>query len=90
MTAQQRRANNRMRDIPDYDDDSAANPEAMDYEDDVLRGRVAADISHAGEALTDEAATESTQSLLDELRAHHKCVLFLWGGEIPNECICLQ
>ncbi|KAJ7200277.1 hypothetical protein B0H12DRAFT_1244460 [Mycena haematopus] len=43
------------------------------YEQDVLRGRTTADISHAGEALQDEdAAEEAQQSLLEELRAQHK------------------
>lgn len=44
------------------------------YERDVLEGRTAADISHAGEGITDEAAVDAAETLLEKLRAHHKCV----------------
>jgi hypothetical protein len=71
LTAQQRREENAMRDIPEpYDADDAGWEE---YEDDVLRGRTAADISHAGEALNDDTMKDS-QTLLEQLRAHHQCV----------------
>ncbi|KAK7013948.1 hypothetical protein R3P38DRAFT_3206529 [Favolaschia claudopus] len=67
LTAEQRRAENDIRDLPDLDEDMAWE----DYEDNVLRGRAAADISHAGEALNDEEAEDAEQKLLEELRAHH-------------------
>jgi hypothetical protein len=37
---------------------------------------VAADISHTGERIDDEAAAENSQTLLEKLRAHHKYVSF--------------
>ncbi|KAJ7041670.1 hypothetical protein C8F04DRAFT_1252601 [Mycena alexandri] len=44
-----------------------------DYEDGVLRGRTAADISHAGEALPDDGAVQDVQNLLEGLQAQqHK------------------
>jgi hypothetical protein len=48
------------------------------YQEDVLRGRATADISHAGEAWPEDTAEEVRENLLDSLRAHHKYVsLFL-------------
>jgi hypothetical protein len=43
-----------------------------DYEDDVLQGRTAADISHAGEAVTEDTGDEVHEDVLEGLRAHHK------------------
>jgi hypothetical protein len=76
LSEAQRREEEAWRDVPDpYDVDDM-------YEQDVLHGRTAADISHAGEAMNDEAAADAGQSLLEQLRAHHKyvfffCILFL-------------
>ncbi|KAK7007335.1 hypothetical protein R3P38DRAFT_3281563 [Favolaschia claudopus] len=67
LTAQQRHDENAVRDLPDLDGDMTWE----DYEDDVLHGRTAADISHAGEALNDEEVEDAEQKLLEELRAHH-------------------
>ncbi|KAJ7073352.1 hypothetical protein B0H15DRAFT_806803 [Mycena belliarum] len=65
MTAAERREHERMRDLPDgFEDDDG-------YEDDVMRGDVAAETSHAGEFVTEEEAQESDVSLLEQLRAHH-------------------
>jgi hypothetical protein len=55
-----------------FDDDDAT---VGGYEDDVLHGRVAAEISHAGETVQEDAAAADSQTLLEKLRAHHKCVL---------------
>ncbi|KAF7341857.1 hypothetical protein MSAN_02041200 [Mycena sanguinolenta] len=58
------------RDVPDpYDDGDAWGGE---YVDDILRGRTTADISHAGEDLSEDAAADASQNLLEELRAHHR------------------
>jgi hypothetical protein len=74
LSQEELRERNAWRDIPDsFDDNDAAGGE---YEDDILRGRVAADISHAGESIDDDAAAENSQTLLEKLRAHHKCVSF--------------
>ncbi|KAJ7019155.1 hypothetical protein C8F04DRAFT_1276622 [Mycena alexandri] len=75
LTEQERRAENALRDIPEpYDAGDAGWDE---YEDDVLRGRTAADISHAGEALTDDAVQEAQEDLLEGLRFVHRK---LYGG----------
>ncbi|KAJ7777819.1 hypothetical protein DFH07DRAFT_950870 [Mycena maculata] len=52
-----------------FDDDDS-------YEQDVLHGRAAADISHAGEALSSEEADQADAALLTGLRTNHKR---LWG-----------
>ncbi|KAJ7467356.1 hypothetical protein B0H11DRAFT_2306441 [Mycena galericulata] len=71
MTEIERRAHNALRDIPDpLDDDDMGG--GGTYEDDVLHGRAAADISHAGEALTEEDVDLANESLLEQLREHHK------------------
>ncbi|KAJ7855765.1 hypothetical protein B0H14DRAFT_3448864 [Mycena olivaceomarginata] len=55
--------------VPDsFNDDDAT---VGSYEDDVLHGRVAADISHAGEAVQEDAAVADSQTLLEKLRTHH-------------------
>ncbi|KAJ7818940.1 hypothetical protein B0H13DRAFT_2378621 [Mycena leptocephala] len=65
-------------DIPDpYDDNDSFNG----YEQDVLRGRMPADISHAGEDLTDDAVEDAEQTLLEKLRAHHNK---LWSRRRDN------
>ncbi|KAJ7749079.1 hypothetical protein DFH07DRAFT_961923 [Mycena maculata] len=53
---------------PFNDDDS--------YEQDMLHGRTAADISHTGEALPSEETDQADAVLLTGLRANHKR---LWG-----------
>jgi alkylhydroperoxidase family enzyme len=79
LSREQLRERNAWLDVPDsFDDEDAA---VGGYEDDILHGRVAAEISHAGEGVQEEAAADS-QTLLEKLRAHHKCVLFpffFWG-----------
>ncbi|KAJ7813590.1 hypothetical protein B0H13DRAFT_2382351 [Mycena leptocephala] len=42
-----------------------------DYEEDVLQGRTAADISHAGEAVIEDTGNEVHEDVLEGLRAHH-------------------
>lgn len=81
MTAAQRREEDSIRDVPDAVDDNGSDSGDVfrAYEDDVLRGRLPADISHAGEDLTDEEVHIADRSLLDELRAHHKCVRRLFS-----------
>ncbi|KAJ7736215.1 hypothetical protein DFH07DRAFT_966939 [Mycena maculata] len=65
LNASQRRNLNQLRDIADpFDNDDA-------YEQDVLHGRTAADISHAGEALPSEEADHADAALLAGLRANH-------------------
>jgi hypothetical protein len=78
MTAAERREEDRIRDVPDSieEDGPDGGGNFREYEDDVLHGRVAADISHAGEDLTEEEVQYSDRNLLEELRAHHKCVLY--------------
>ncbi|KAF8144125.1 hypothetical protein K438DRAFT_1783089 [Mycena galopus ATCC 62051] len=57
-----------LRDVPDpYDDNDMLDAA---YEDSVLRGRAAANISHAGEDINKDPANAS-QTLLEQLRAHH-------------------
>ncbi|KAJ7107542.1 hypothetical protein C8R44DRAFT_726451 [Mycena epipterygia] len=56
-------------DIPEDDGDAA-------YEDNVLRGNTAADISHAGEAMTEEEVEDADQTLLERLHSQHKFVVF--------------
>ncbi|KAJ7705953.1 hypothetical protein B0H16DRAFT_1746965 [Mycena metata] len=69
LNEQERREENRLRDIPDpFDGDGGYG----DYEDDNLRGRTAADISHAGEALQDEAEAQDVQDLLEGLHAQQR------------------
>ncbi|KAJ7092066.1 hypothetical protein B0H15DRAFT_948248 [Mycena belliarum] len=65
MNEAERRDHERMRDLPEDDD------AGYGYEGEVLRGEAIADISHAGEDLTEEAIEEADISLLEQLRAHH-------------------
>ena len=77
MTDAELAEHNAVRDLPDayYDDDDTTGDAA--YEDAVLQGRTAADISHAGEGLSNlEDAEQSNQTLLEQLREHHKYVPF--------------
>ncbi|KAJ7033780.1 hypothetical protein C8F04DRAFT_1183753 [Mycena alexandri] len=67
LNQQQRREENRLRDIPEPYDGGW-----NDLEDDVLRGRAAADISHAGEGLNDDTAQEAQEDLLESLRAQQR------------------
>ncbi|KAJ7113062.1 hypothetical protein C8R44DRAFT_741400 [Mycena epipterygia] len=70
LTEQQRREENAQRDIADpYDADDVG---WEDYQEDVLRGHTTADISHAGEAVTDEEVEDAEESLLEQLRTHHR------------------
>ncbi|KAJ7658481.1 hypothetical protein B0H17DRAFT_1145582 [Mycena rosella] len=71
MTETQRRAYDAMGDLPD----PYVEPCDDNYEDDVLRGNVTAEISHAGEGPTEEEMREDGQTLLEQLRAHQKYVL---------------
>ncbi|KAF7348117.1 hypothetical protein MSAN_01764300 [Mycena sanguinolenta] len=70
LREQQRQSDLASRDVPDAsgNDDAWAD----EYVDDIMRGRTAAEISHAGENLSEDAAAEASQSLLEELRAHHR------------------
>ncbi|KAJ7710600.1 hypothetical protein B0H17DRAFT_1123733 [Mycena rosella] len=70
MTQAQRHEQDHVRDVPDPYDELDENAFA-DYQDDVLRGHIAADISHAGKDLTEDEVQNTDRSLLEELRAHH-------------------
>ncbi|KAJ7435673.1 hypothetical protein B0H11DRAFT_1937391 [Mycena galericulata] len=70
MSENERRLHNALRDVPDTLNDDDMGGEWA-YEDDVLHGRVAADISHAGEAMTEEDIELADESLLEHLREHH-------------------
>jgi hypothetical protein len=74
LTEQQRREHYTQRDIAEpYDNDDTG----FDfYQDEVLRGRATADISHAGEALQEDTGEEVREDLLEGLRAHHQYVSF--------------
>ncbi|KAJ6447959.1 hypothetical protein C8R45DRAFT_1115597 [Mycena sanguinolenta] len=66
LSRKQQLAEQRIRDIPDaFDHDDG-------YEDDVLHGCAAADISNAGEGLVEEELRRANQSLLEGLQKHHK------------------
>ncbi|KAF7367673.1 hypothetical protein MSAN_00831000 [Mycena sanguinolenta] len=70
LREQQRQSELASRDVPDpCGDDDAWGDE---YVDDIMRGRTVADISHAGEDISEDAAAEASQTLLEELRAHHR------------------
>jgi hypothetical protein len=56
--------------MPEWFDDDGGG-----YEDDVLHGRTAAAISHAGEALTPEDTVRADEDLLEGLRANHRWAL---------------
>jgi hypothetical protein len=73
MSRQQRREYDRLRrDIPDdFDDNNDGG-----YTDDVLHGRTAANISHAGEDLTPEDVERSDGVLYERLLQSHRWVLF--------------
>jgi hypothetical protein len=82
LSREQLRERNAWLDVPDsFDDDTTFGA----YEDDILHGRVAAEISHAGESVQEDAAADS-QTLLEKLHAHHKCVLFpfFFGGDFSD------
>ncbi|KAF7341883.1 hypothetical protein MSAN_02043900 [Mycena sanguinolenta] len=70
LRQQQRQSELASRDVPD----PSANDDAWgdEYIDDIMRGRTVADISHAGEDINEDAAAEASQTLLEELRAHHR------------------
>ncbi|KAF7347990.1 hypothetical protein MSAN_01751100 [Mycena sanguinolenta] len=66
LSEKQRRAEDRLwEDIADPLDNESS------YEDEVLRGRIAADFSNAGEAVGEEQLRRSDQELLEELKEHH-------------------
>lgn len=67
MTREQRRAHNALHHIP-----PSVDMVDNDLEDDVLQGRAAVEISHAGEAIPDEDTEQADQDLLEQLRQHHE------------------
>ncbi|KAJ7688272.1 hypothetical protein B0H17DRAFT_1203067 [Mycena rosella] len=79
MTAAQRREEDRICDVPNPINEGGADDGGnfCAYEEDVLQGRVAADISHAGEDLTEEEMHDTDRSLLDKLWAHHNKLYLL-------------
>jgi hypothetical protein len=79
LSEEQRREENRLRDMPEWFDDDAGG-----YEDDVLHGRTAAAISHAGEALTPEDTVRADEDLLEGLRANHR-----WAWTFNSEGLWL-
>lgn len=60
-------------DLADSFDDNDGNDS---YEQDVLHGRTAADISHAGEALPSDDRDASDAGLLAGLSEDRRCVVF--------------
>lgn len=79
MSEEQRREHNALQDVADpYDGDDAGGGDDGSYEQDVLRGNTTADISHAGEAMTEEDVEQADSSLLEKLRDHHKFVLWFY------------
>ncbi|KAJ7772501.1 hypothetical protein B0H14DRAFT_3590063 [Mycena olivaceomarginata] len=72
MTAIQLRSLDRLRNIPDAFSGDGDN----DYEQDILHGRAAADISHAGEALPSDDADRADAAVMAGLQANHGR---LWG-----------
>lgn len=70
MTESQRQSHNALRDVPDAFDDYNGNF-GDTYSQDVLHGRTAATISHAGEAMTEEDIDVANETLLEQLREHH-------------------
>ncbi|KAJ7666291.1 hypothetical protein B0H17DRAFT_1210723 [Mycena rosella] len=70
MTEAQHHEQDHVHDVPDPYDEPDKNT-FVDYQDDVLQGYIAADISHAGEDLTEDEVQNMDRSLLEELRAHH-------------------
>ncbi|KAF7358610.1 hypothetical protein MSAN_01199700 [Mycena sanguinolenta] len=69
LREEQHRLQNASRDVPDLCDGDYAVDAA--FTDDVLHGRTAVDISHAGEDLSEDTAVDASQTLLEQLRAHH-------------------
>lgn len=67
LSREERREYDRLRDIPDDNDDGG-------YEEDVLNGRTTAAISHAGEPLTPENVQRADEDLLEGLRENHRYV----------------
>ncbi|KAF7373332.1 hypothetical protein MSAN_00542800 [Mycena sanguinolenta] len=66
LTRKQQRVEDQWRDIPDaFDDDGGT------YANDVLHGRATADISNAGERLSDEQRQRTNEEILKELQEHH-------------------
>jgi hypothetical protein len=72
LSEEQRREENRLRDMPDSFDDEGGGG----YEEDILHGRTAAAISHAGEALAPENAVRADEELLEGLCANHRLVFY--------------
>jgi hypothetical protein len=74
MTAIQLRSLDRLRDIPD----AFSGDGDDDYEQDILHGRAAADISHTGEALLSDDADRADATVMAGLQANHgyDCFLF--------------
>jgi hypothetical protein len=75
LSHEQLREQNAWLDVPDSFDNNDTTFGA--YEDDILHGRIATEISHASESAQEDAAADS-QILLEKLCAHHKCILFLF------------
>jgi hypothetical protein len=72
MTETQLRSLDRLHgDIPDAFDDND------DYEQDILHGRAAADISHAGEALLADDADRADAAVMTGLQANHRYDRFI-------------
>ncbi|KAJ7747908.1 hypothetical protein DFH07DRAFT_869390 [Mycena maculata] len=71
MTREQRLAQDRLRDMADSDEDYGGGG-GGGYEEDVLRGRAPAYLSHAGEDFTREDLARSDESLYERLMESHR------------------
>jgi hypothetical protein len=67
MTQEERTTHEAFLDVPETFDDGDGG-----YEDDVLRGKRAADISHAGEGIEDPEEEQADEELLDMLEQQQK------------------
>ncbi|KAJ7082503.1 hypothetical protein C8R44DRAFT_753766 [Mycena epipterygia] len=70
MTEAERIEHDALQDIADPFDFDDTHGDST-YEDAVLRGAAAADISHVGEGITEEDIERNERSILEQLREHH-------------------
>ncbi|KAF7359716.1 hypothetical protein MVEN_00696200 [Mycena venus] len=73
MTREQCLARDRLRDMAEFDDDYGGGG-GGDYEDDVLYGHAAADLSHAGEDFTRQDLVREDQAPYDRLMESHRAL----------------
>ncbi|KAJ7888722.1 hypothetical protein B0H13DRAFT_1888329 [Mycena leptocephala] len=73
FTTEQHKAEDRLQDIPDFDEPFGSE----DPLDDVLHGSARTDISHTGQNLDIQQAEEEGDALWEALRESHRCLFFL-------------